>query len=51
MRFVVFINQQLEVSVVAINNTEYRSGTEQLRTSFSDISDCKDERGSFTVAS
>jgi hypothetical protein len=34
-----------------IDNMEYGSGTEQVRTSFSDISDYKDERGSFMVAS
>jgi hypothetical protein len=51
MRFVVVINQQLEISMVTIDNREYRSGTEQVRTSFSDISDYKDERGSFMVAS
>jgi hypothetical protein len=37
--------------MVMINNREYRSGTEQVQTSFSDVSDYKDERGSFMVAS
>jgi hypothetical protein len=49
-RFVV-LSQQLKLSMVARENMEYRSGTEQVRTSFSDISDYKDDRQSFMVAS
>jgi hypothetical protein len=37
--------------MVTIDNREYRSGTEQVQKSFSDINDYKDERGSFVVAS
>jgi hypothetical protein len=51
-RYEVVLNQQLQFSIVTINNNrEYRSGTEQVRTSFSDISDYKGERTSFVVAS
>jgi hypothetical protein len=50
-RFVVVLNQQLQFSMFTIDNREYRSGTEQVPTSFSDINDYKDERGSFMVAS
>jgi hypothetical protein len=50
-RFIVVLNQQLQFPMFTIDNREYRSGTKQVRTSFSDIRDCKDERGSFMVAS
>jgi hypothetical protein len=45
-----FLSQQLQFSVVTIVNREYRRGTEHTRTSFSDISGYKDERGSFIEA-
>jgi hypothetical protein len=50
-RFVLVLSQQLQFSMVTIDNREYRSGMEHVRTSFSNISDYKDERGSFMVAS
>jgi hypothetical protein len=43
-RFVVVLNQQLQFPMVTRENTEYRSGTEEVRTSFRDVSDYKDER-------